>query len=300
MSDNREQSLKHKTLIVTAGLVIAAGAFGFGLMNAASGQTQTDPTQGAPTPDEQARLAEAQKQQAATSSASSSSVKRPITRVDTKPVFTPMLAPKNVLLRKALPPAPVQWQNAMTVRDRTKSARKVNPLASRLSKKELDRTRLPVLMPRDGGVIDTAKAQLMSFGDAYVMDLPQSKGAHFAMFGNRTFVKGDKGAITARPFAQVQGMVENVQISRMEDGWTATFTRYGVVYSVDMMCDDINGAECATDALIRKAIADCSDVTMGAEAESEAQQSLPAKPNWFDQTFKNVQKSVNSLMGGQS
>lgn len=317
MSEKRKESLKYKLLIGGTGLIIAGSAFTFGLINTASGQTQTATTYDAAAA-EKAKAANIQQQETSSelkptdtetekttgSSSSTTAIlpKKSISRVDTKAVFTPMLAPKNVLQRKALPPSTVQWQTVIKARDNMKTARSANSLPSRLSKKELDRTRLPVVMPREGGVINTSQARLMSFGDAYAIDLPQPKGVHFAAYGNRSLVQGDKGSITAKPFAKVQGVVENVQISRMEDGWTATFTRYGVVYSLDMMCDDIASVECSTDAPIRKAIADLTDVTMGAEAETEAQKSIAPKsqPSWFDNTVKGVTKSVNSFMGGKS
>ncbi len=175
-----------------------------------------------------------------------------------------------ILLRKAMAPARVQWSTAIAQANRMKTVRPTNNFASRLPKLTVDRTRLPVILPREGGIIDTAKAKMVSFGDAYALNLPQAKGLQITMYGNRSFVPTDKGAISSRPVQKLAGVAEDIRISQMEDGWTATFTRYGVVYSLDVSCDDINSPDCKTDAFNRQAIAQFDDVTVGADAQAEA------------------------------
>ncbi len=195
-----------------------------------------------------------------------------------------------ILFRKPLPPAKVLWQTAMDQSNRMQSRRAlVNSLASRLPKAQLDKTRLPVILPRDGGLIDSAKAKLMSFGDAYALNMPQPKGLQVTMYGNRSFVPTDAGAISKRPIQRLLGVVEDVRISQMEDGWTATFTRYGVVYSLDVSCDDINSPDCQSDTYIRQAITQFDDVTMGSAAQSEA--GVKPKPgNWINQVTQTITK----------
>lgn len=199
---------------------------------------------------------------------SSSAATKPATNVAVRPT-TP------VLLRKPLPPGKVQWSNAIAQSNRMKSLRQ-SPVIARVPKATLDRTRLPVILPRTGGTIDTAQAKMVSFGDAYALNLPQAKGVQITMYGNRAFVPTDKGAISARPVQKLAGVAEDIRITQMEDGWTATFTRYGVVYSLDVSCDDINSADCKTDAFIRKAVAQFDDVTVGADAQAEADGKLNA------------------------
>ncbi len=216
-------------------------------------------------------------------------VKRPpvATSVAARPVV-PML------LRRPMAPAKVQWSSAVARSSQMKTARKSNTLAARLPRQALDKTRLPVLLPREG-VIDTAKAKMVSFGDAYALNMPQNKGIQVTMYGNRTFVAGDKGAVSARPIQRLAGVAEDIRISQMEDGWTATFTRFGVVYSLDVTCDDIKAADCVTDAYIRKAIAEFDDVTLGAQAQAEADKETQPT-GWLD----NVSKSISKITrGGQ-
>jgi len=196
-------------------------------------------------------------------------------------------ATRPILLRRALPPAPVQWQAALQTQARNAQIRRPDSLALKLPKAQLDQIRLPVVLPRPG-VIDTAKAKLLSFGDAYALNMPQAKGTQLTMYGNRTFVPADKGAISARPAIKLAGVPEDIRITQTEDGWTATFTRYGVVYSIDQSCDDTASPDCKSDAYLRKAIAEFTDVSVGAQAQNEAK--APAKPqpstNWLNQAAK--------------
>ncbi len=205
----------------------------------------------------------------------------------TRPVIAKL--PPRTLLRRALPPAPVQWAAAIQQQGRNAQIRRPDSLALKLPKAQLDQLRLPVVLPR-AGLIDTAKAKLLSFGDAYALNLPQPKGTQLTMYGNRSFVQADKGAVSSRPTVRLAGVPEDIRISRIEDGWTATFTRYGVVYSLDLSCDDTASPDCANDTYLRKAIAEFTDVSVGAQAQTEAQnpKTAPAQvqPNWFDQAAK--------------
>ncbi len=199
--------------------------------------------------------------------------------------------PAPILLRRALPPAPVQWQAALQTQARNIQSRRPDSLALKLPKAQLDQIRLPVVLPR-AGLLDTAKAKLLSFGDAYALNMPQPKGKQLTMYGNRTFVQADKGAISSRPVIKLAGVPEDIRMSQTEDGWTATFTRYGVVYTLDLSCDDTASPDCASDSYLRKAIAEFTDVSVGAQAQNEAQnpKATPPKtqvsPNWLDQAAK--------------
>ncbi len=200
-----------------------------------------------------------------------------------------------IFLRRPMAPAKVQWGPAKDRSSQMRTARKPNSLASRLPRAQLDRTRLPVILPREG-LIDTAKAKMVSFGDAYALNMPQAKGIQITMYGNRSFVQGDKGSVSARPVQKLAGVAEDMRISQMEDGWTATFTRYGVVYSLDVSCDDINAPDCLTDGYIRQAIAQFDDVTMGADAEAEA--SKDATPAQSGNLLDQISKSISNLTKG--
>ena len=196
-------------------------------------------------------------------------------------------------LRKPIAaPAKVQWSAALTQSARMQQIRKPNNLALRLPRAQLDKVRLPVLLPHEG-IISTVNPRLMSFGDAYALNLPQAKGTQITMYGNRSLVAADKGAISSLPVARIAGVPEDIRISQTEDGWTATFSRYGVVYSVDVSCDTIDSPDCQNDGYIRKAIAQFDDVTLGADAQNEAKGPAPA-PDWL----KNITKAFAPKKGG--
>ncbi|WP_443750731.1 hypothetical protein [Asticcacaulis solisilvae] len=219
---------------------------------------------------------------------------RPIA-ASTAPSQAAAAKPAPILLRRALPPAPVQWQAALQSQARNAQIRRPDSLALKLPKAQLDQIRLPVVLPRSG-LINTAKAKLLSFGDAYALNMPQPKGTQLTMYGNRSFVQADKGAISSRPVVRLAGVPEDIRISQTEDGWTATFTRYGVVYSIDLSCDDTASADCTSDTYLRKAIAEFTDVSVGAQAQTEAK--APAKVQVSPSLFDQLGKTFSAKKGG--
>jgi len=216
-------------------------------------------------------------------SASASAQTRPVLK---QPFRGDTVFGRPILQRRPLAPAKVDWQKALSQASQMQPKRLAGGMATRLQKGELDKTRLPVILPRDGGLIKNTKARLLSFGDAYALNMPQDNGIQITAYGNRSFVPAESGAVSKRPVQKLLDVAEDVRISRMEDGWTATFTRYGVVYSIDVTCDDINAPDCQNDNFIRKAVAEFSDVTMGAQAQAEAQTgnqtARPAQTSWID------------------
>ena len=208
----------------------------------------------------------------------------PDTRPAVKPAFRgDMVFGRPILQRRPLAPVKVDWQSAVNTSSKMQTQRLAGGMAARLQKAELDQTRLPVILPRDGGLIKSTQARLLSFGDAYALNMPQDNGMQITAYGNRSFVPADSGAVSKRPVQKLLNVAEDVRISQMEDGWTATFTRYGVVYSIDVTCDDINAPDCQNDGFIRKAVAEFSDVAMGAQAQAEAQTAArPAQTSWID------------------
>jgi hypothetical protein len=194
-------------------------------------------------------------------------------------------------LRKPLPPAKVQWAAAVRQVQAMKAQKLNGDFAARLQKPELDRIRLPVILPRAGAAISAAKARLISLGDAYALNLPQDQGVQITVYGDRAFMPADPGAVSRRPMQRLTGVAENVAVEQTEDGWTATFQRFGVVYTLDVSCDDINSPVCASDAYTRNAVASFSDVTLGAQAQAEASADAP-QPGLLDSLSQNVSKLV--------
>jgi hypothetical protein len=196
-----------------------------------------------------------------------------------------------VLLRKVEAPAKVDWSAAMKQARQSpqpllakqaptdpkaaqqRQAAPIQGLMARLPKEQINKTRLPLLMPKAGGMMKIDQAKMVSFGDAYSLNLPQDKGMQLTLMGNRSLIKADKGALMSKARTKVAGVIEDVRITQLEDGWTASFRRFGVVYTVDLLCDDVDSPNCLTDTYIRRAVADLSDVAMGTEALKEAAMS---------------------------
>ena len=182
------------------------------------------------------------------------------------------LAKRPMIAKRPVLTSTVDWSAALPMNDRrlTKARSAPNPMAQRMAP-ELDRTRLPVLLPRVGGLIDQSRGRMMSFGDAYSVNLPQKPGTTVILYGFRDHVEADKGAISKLKKTRLSGMAEDIRIAQTEDGWTATFARYGVIYSIDFACDDISAPECRGDSHFRKLITELSDVAVGEAGRKEAQ-----------------------------
>ena len=114
--------------------------------------------------------------------------------------------------------------------------------------------------------------------EAYTMSLPQKPGLQITLYGNRSVVEARPGALSKRVMARIAAVSEPVQITRTEDGFTATFNRYGIAYSIDVSCDDTDSSECTSEDYIRKAVADFSDTTLGKDAQNEAVKFGGIKP----------------------
>ena len=215
-----------------------------------------------------------------------------------KPVFTPLKIAPAVLKRESISTGATNWQSALKQAESNKrSGLHSKILATRIDKTVLDRTTVPVIMPVATSKIDATKAKLMSYGDSYALNMPQPKDMSVTIYGNRSFVKSDKGTVTDLTFKRVDRMAESVQISRLEDGWTASFTRYGVVYSVDLFCDVTS--QCTDETQIRNIVADCSDVNMGNAAMMEAEKAAkPADSDWLRDVNKSISKTTQSLFKG--
>jgi hypothetical protein len=230
------------------------------------------------------------------SQSSSSSQTRP--KITQKPIFTPLAKAPFVEKREAFSTGVINFQSAMKKEELNKQqGLKSTILAKRIDKSVLDKTSVPVIMPVASSKIDAAKAKLMSYGDTYALNMPQPQGMVVTIYGNSSFVKSEKGTVTDLTFKRVNRMAESVQITRLEDGWTASFTRYGVVYSVDLLCD-LN-SQCPDETQIRTIVADCSDVSMGSAAMKEAEKAkAPEQSDWLGGINKSISKTTQNLFKG--
>ncbi len=292
--------IKRIGIIGGGSLAVIAVAISIGVAAHAQTKPQTNALVAKPLAVKPAAVNAAAAQQPAGATSSSAAAS-----TSNSPAATPYklnFRPGPMILRRPQGPALVLWSQVRGQATKMRQAHPVNSFLSRLPKNDIDRTRLPVLLPHEGSSVATDKGRLFSFGDAYAMNLPQAKGTQITFYGNRSFVPADKGAVSRHPLARLNGMAEDVRIDQTEDGWTATFTRYGVVYSIDVTCDDQASPDCTSDAYIRKQITQFDDVTMGQDATNEAnginttnvKQGKPAG-NWLDQ----VSQSIKNITGAK-
>ncbi|MFN3228961.1 MAG: hypothetical protein ACK41P_03825 [Asticcacaulis sp.] len=187
--------------------------------------------------------------------------------------------------------AKTQIQSRQAVDPRTKlqqsgeKARANLKAAPALAPKALDATRLPVLLPSDPA--QKAKAKMVSFGEAYSIAIPPKDGLSIAYSGTTSFaplpkaksdqLKAERNRPSAKSLA-ASGLPDDLKITRTEDGWTASFTRFGVLYSVDILCEDLQAPNCKDDKTIRKAVEELRDVVLGQAARAEAEAALLPRP----------------------
>jgi hypothetical protein len=155
----------------------------------------------------------------------------------------------------------VDWKSAVLAQRRSNAAGAGEKMAANLDQSEVDKTALPILLPTDPGLV--ASGRLYSFGDFYTLsaELP---GASISFSGNAAPIKVD----TALSVNAEGG--ENLIITRTIEGRIASFTRYGVLYSVEINCDDLKDDRCVSDTFIRQMVAKTTAVVMGKAARKAA------------------------------
>lgn len=126
----------------------------------------------------------------------------------------------------------------------------------------VDRTRLPILTPTDPSLVGGAR--FYSFGDYYSLNLDQP-GLTIELTGTRVVGPTPQG-LTRLPTAGP----ERVSVQRTVDGQLLSFTRYDLLYTVEVRCDAPRDARCRTDALAREVYAKTQGVILGRSARVEA------------------------------
>lgn len=132
---------------------------------------------------------------------------------------------------------------------------------------DLDRTTLPILLPDGTTGVDLSGLNLSSEGDVYDIRLPQSTpGLRVLLSGSRVFVPVEPGTLSRQKFDRVVigGEVVPALFNRTEDGWLASFSRFGMSYTVEVICD-LGPAEnyCKDDSYARKVTSGMTQVVLG-------------------------------------
>lgn len=164
--------------------------------------------------------------------------------------------------RRPRRPGQVDWPAAVADQKRRPGERQLAAGGARLDPTAVNRTRLPILVPADPATLK--RARFYSFGDYYSLNL-DSSGATVELTGTRVF-----GPTPDRLTRLKTGGPERVSVQRTVDGWLLSFTRYNLLYTVEVRCDLPRDARCKDDRWVREVYAETQAVVLGEAARAEA------------------------------
>ncbi|NQE62831.1 hypothetical protein [Caulobacter sp. RHG1] len=184
----------------------------------------------------------------------------------TRPDNTPRDAAGAPIIRPGIaafaapPRSRLDWQGA--VGGLRQSGGASESLGANLDRAEVDRTAVPILLPRDAKL--TAGARIYSFGDYYTITA-DTAGGGVSLSGTTAIVP----LPTNKPL-KIEDGPEMLTVQRTVDGQLASFVRYGVLYTVEIRCDAPTDPRCADDNYVLGLVGKTSAVVMGAAARAAA------------------------------
>lgn len=186
--------------------------------------------------------------------------------------------------RRVLPPARVDWAAVAADyrRGAAPEARRIKGFLA--NEKGLDALPMPVLLPHASAQVTTATLIFMPYADGYDINMaqPQAPGVTILLSGSRLFVDATdlKLNLPKPDGVAIDGTTQSVFITQTETGQTATFSRYGMVYSIDVDCDGpaMGSAYCDRPDYIRSVAAAMSDIVLGEQAQGEMLKAANAAP----------------------
>jgi hypothetical protein len=158
----------------------------------------------------------------------------------------------------ARPRGGVDWQAA--VGGLRQSANVGESLAANLNREQVDKTAVPILLPRDLKL--TAGARIYSFGDYYTITA-DTLGGGVSLSGTTTTVPAGKPL-------KVESGPEMLTVQRTVDGQLASFVRFGVLYTVEIRCDAAGDPRCVDDNYVLGLVGKTTAVVMGKAARQAA------------------------------
>jgi hypothetical protein len=217
--------------MIAAAVVVTTLGVGVSVVTQVTAQTRVDPATGAAIPG--------------------------ATRVP--PVLTRVPPPITTV-----PPRPrgrVDWQGA--VGGLRQSGGSSESLATNLDKAEVDATKVPILLPTDSKIM--AGARIYSFGDYYTITA-DAPGAGISLSGTTAIIP----LPASKPLKIDPVGPEGLTVQRTVDGQLASFTRYGVLYTVEVRCEKAGDLRCADDNYVLGLVGKTTTVVLGAAARAEA------------------------------
>lgn len=176
---------------------------------------------------------------------------------------------------QVLPPAQVDWKAVSDFYARSQPpqmpySRVKGFLAER---KGLDVLELPVLLPGPGNALPMQEARLVALGEVYdvVVQPSDQPGLTVTFSGTSVMSEALPGSLSRQKAQTVATLAgpERVLIDASETGWSASFVRFGVLYSVDITCaSDMTAYWCADDSRVRQLVAASTEVVLGENAET--------------------------------
>jgi hypothetical protein len=160
------------------------------------------------------------------------------------------------------PKAGVDWKSVVTA-SRRMPGTKALTVATNVDRALVDKTAIPILLPADPALLKTAV--LYSFGDQYTLATTIA-GAHVAMTGTTAVVP--LGGPTR--LAVIPDGPEGLTVQRTIDGQLLSYVRYGVLYTVELRCDDPADSRCRSEDLVRSLQAQTNSVLLGKAARRAA------------------------------
>jgi hypothetical protein len=217
--------------MIAAAVVVTTLGVGVSVVTQVTAQTRVDPATGAAIPG--------------------------ATRIP--PVLTRVPPPVTTV-----PPRPrgrVDWQGA--VGGLRQSGGSSDSLSTNLDRAEVDATKVPILLPTDAKIM--AGARIYSFGDYYTITA-DAPGAGISLSGTTAIIP----LPASKPLKIDPVGPEGLTVQRTVDGQLASFTRYGVLYTVEVRCEKAGDLRCADDNYVLGLVGKTTTVVLGAAARAEA------------------------------
>jgi len=159
------------------------------------------------------------------------------------------------------PSGGVDWKGVMVGQRQTYGQGPKLTAGLGLDPATVDRTAIPILLPQ-GAPFETAR--IYSFGDYYAISADVA-GAGWSLTGTTA-----KVTLPASAPLRTHPEAEDLVIQRTIDGQLASFVRYGVLYTVELRCDEPGDSRCRSEAMVRDLVAKTNVVVMGKAARQAA------------------------------
>lgn len=171
---------------------------------------------------------------------------------------------------RAMPPARIDWKAVSRDFNYNIEANAQYSRPLRPGQPEVDNTNIPILLPDAASGVSTNGLIFYSLGDVYDINIPQpTPGLTVLLSGNRVFVPVEAGTLSRTKYDTVNigGADVPVLIEKTEDGWLASFSKYGMSYTAEVTCGSPQAmATCEKPDYVIKLTQSLTTVVLGAKS----------------------------------